>query len=452
MDLHELITELNDPEDDRKRAAVQARVRELRGRVALDPRSVTNAELIQGIEDLFGLDSSPGWLKEADWLMDTLAFTCTPITPRDVPTAWAAFQADKGFELDYWDYPILEAISFWYFEHKDDPRYSEIQMVARCAAVLEYLFARVRGREADDEYSDILAGNGLTILSLYWGLKDYERVKFYANLLDLEYRAGRLGEEQYLTSLQFHEECLLREKEPSVTTTHAELHKINESLIKLLSDTWTDRESKIDELAKANAKLYEELARQKDSTYPELARRELSTLFGTDWNRLAPETRSHLERGLTFLQEHYAAHSPTAAPDAFFMAVKVEVLTRLFKPLGLLEEEILKRANTKNPLKLLLSYGGHRGAMPLTKQDRELIRTAFQNAGSKAGLLSQTVLVGLQRLADDRDRIAHQEGRQSRPYTFEDLQRCKSEVWTKGWLIPFLKGIHSTEQNGPTAA
>lgn len=451
MDLHQLKAELKDPNDDSQRASIEARVSVLRGRVASDPDSVTDAELIQGIQDLFELEPGSGFLRDADWLMKALSFTKALIEPQGIPTAWGVFQADNGLALDYWDYPILEAISSWYFEHRDDAQYSEMEMVARSAAVLEYLFARVRGREASEEYHDILAGNSTAILCLHWGLKNYERVRFYANLLELEYRAGRLGEEKYLESIQFREQCLQKETEPSSKGFDTELRHINESLLKLLWDIWSTLESKLDELANANATLYEELARQKDNTYPEPARRELSKLFGTDWGRLAPETRIHLERGLTFLHEHFAAHSPTAAPEAFFMAVKIELLTRLFKPLGLLDEEILKRANTKNPLKLLLSYGRQREAMPLTKQDRELIRTAFQKAGSKAGLLNQAVLVGLKRLADDRDRIAHQEDIQGRPYTFEDLQRCKSEVWTKGWLIPFLKGIHSTEQNGPAA-
>lgn len=46
--------------------------------------------------------------------------------------------------------------------------------------------------------------------------------------------------------------------------------------MQLLWDTWSGRETKIDELAMANAKLYEDIARYEDSTYPEPARRELS--------------------------------------------------------------------------------------------------------------------------------------------------------------------------------
>lgn len=104
--------------------------------------------------------------------------------------------------------------------------------------------------------------------------------------------------------------------------------------------------------------------------------------------------------------------------------MKVEVLTRLFQAFGLLDEELLKRANTKKFLKPHLSCGRHREAMPLTKQDREMVLSGFQ----KAGLLNQAALVGLQRLVEDRDRINHQEGRESRRYRFEDIQRCKSDV------------------------
>lgn len=445
MNLKDLIAQLKDPEDDLRRAAIQKRLDELRTRVTADPRSVSDTDLATGIRDQFDLDPSSDFLDRSDWLMNALSFTHKPISSKQVSTAWDAFQRDGDFAFDYEDYPILEAISSWYFEHKDEPERDQLAMVARSVAVLEYLFAQIRGREASDDYKDILAGNGVTILSLYWVLKDYERVKFYANLLDLEYRAGRLGEDEYLASLQFYEECLVREKDPSVSTIDTDLHKINQSLIKLLWDTWSDRESKIDQLAKANAELYEELARRDDSTYPEPARRELSKLFGKDWNRLEPETKSHLERAYTFLQEPYCTHSPAAAPDALFMAVKAELLARLFKPTGLLDEEILQRTNTTNPVKLLIAYGkGKR----LSKQEREFIRTALQKAGSKANLLTQPVLVGLLRLVEDRDRIHHQESGENAPYTFMDLERCATEVWKKGWLVPFLQGIHTPAQVG----
>lgn len=437
------MAELNDPGDDAKRAVVQKRLDALKARVAAHPESVSDAEIVRGIQDIFDLKSTSDFLDGEDWLMDALSFTLSPIAPEEVSSAWTALQEKRGFTLEYWDYPILEAIAFWYFDHKNDPRRNELDMVARSIAVLEYLFTKVRGREASEDYKDILAGNGITILSLYWVLKDYERVKFYANLLDLEYRAGRLGEEEYLRSLQFHEESLARGKESSFSTIDTELHRINDSLIKLLWDTWSDRESKIDELAKANAKLYEDLARRDDNTYPEPARGELSKLFGNVWNRLAPETRSHLERGFTFLQEPYAAHSPAAAPEALFMAVKVEVLTRLFKPVGLLDEEILRRTNTTNPLKLLIAFGKR---WLLNKQDRDLIRVTLQKAGCEAGILNQTVLAGLQRLVDDRDRIAHQESRNHTPYTFADLEQFAREVWGKGWLVPFLSGIQPCQR------
>lgn len=442
MNLHELMAELNDPEDDAKRAVVHKRLDDLKARVSAHPESVNDAELIQGIRDLFDLESTSACLDGADWLMDALSFTHSPISPEAASSAWTALQANRGFALEYWDYPILEAIAFWYLDHKNDPERNELDMVARSVAVLEHLFGQVRGREASEEYKDILTGNGITILSLYWVLKDYERIKFYANLLEFEYRAGRLGDEEFLTSLQFHEQSVARGKDSSFGTIDTELHRINNSLIKLLWDTWSDRESKIDELAKANAKLYEELARRDDTTYPEPARRELSRLFGNDWNRLAAETRSHLERGFTFLQEPYAAHSPAAAPDALFMAVKVEVLARLFKPVGLLDEEILSRTNTTNPLKLLIAFGKRR--LP-NKKDRELIQVALQQAGCKAGILNQAVLAGLQRLVADRDRIAHQESRNHTPYTCADLEEFANEVWRKGWLVPFLMGIHSCQ-------
>lgn len=438
MDLHELIAELNGPVEDNRRATVEKRVHDLRNRVALDPRSVTDIELVQGIRDLFDLESSSYCLDGADWLMDALSFTRASISPHEVSSAWGEFQTRSNFGLEYWDYPILEAIAYWYFEHKDHARYGEMDMVAHSAAVLEYLFARVRGREASEEYHDILASNSSTILCVHWELKNYERVRFYSNLLELEYEAGRLGEEKYIESMQFREQALINEREASGTIVDSDLLHINASLMRMLWDTWSSRETQIDQLAKTNGKLYEALARHEDSAYPKPARQELLRRFESDWERLTQDTRNHLERGLTFLQDHYAVHSPTAAPEAFFMAVKTEVLTRLFLPIGLLDEEILRRTNTTNPLKLLISYG--KGGIR-DKRDREIVRTALLSAGCSAGLVSHVVVSGLKRLVDDRDQIAHQESRKNRPYTLEDLHRCRSEVWAKGWLVPFFRGL-----------
>ena len=65
--------------------------------------------------------------------------------------------------------------------------------------------------------------------------------------------------------------------------------------------------------------------------------------------------------------------------------------------------------------------------------------------GARAESVSDAELAGLQRLVDDRDRIAHQESRNHTPYTYADLEHFAKEVWRKGWLVPFLNGIHSAD-------
>jgi hypothetical protein len=119
MDLHQLIDELKDPADDLRRACIQGRLEVLRQRLKSNPKGVKDTEIIKGIEDCFDLDSGPEWLNEASWLMDALSFTHKPIQLPDVPIAWAAFQKASGFELGIDDYPLLEGIYYWYFEHRD---------------------------------------------------------------------------------------------------------------------------------------------------------------------------------------------------------------------------------------------------------------------------------------------------------------------------------------------
>jgi len=92
MNLNDLIVQMNDPEEDLRREAIQKRVDQLRTRVAADSQSVADAELVQGIQDLFNLEETSGCLDHADWLMNTLTFTRTPISSKQMASAWAAFQ------------------------------------------------------------------------------------------------------------------------------------------------------------------------------------------------------------------------------------------------------------------------------------------------------------------------------------------------------------------------
>jgi hypothetical protein len=144
MSLKDVFTQLNSHEDDGRRRAVQIRLDLLKARVAANQRSVLDQELAQGIRDQFDVDSTSDFLRNANWLMEALSFTDKPISSEDATSAWAIFQSHHNFVFDYFDYPILEALSYWYFEHKDDRDRDELAMVARSVAVLEYLFTRIR--------------------------------------------------------------------------------------------------------------------------------------------------------------------------------------------------------------------------------------------------------------------------------------------------------------------
>ncbi len=191
--------------------------------------------------------------------MDALSFTRTRIPTEQIPNAWDAFQRRTGdirpFSLD--EYPILEAMAQWYFEHREDGGFDEREMVAHSLAVYEYLLLLLGGLEGTPEYEGLLSGIGPTVVYLYCGIGQLERAKFYAQLLEREYKAGRLPEEDYLQVMKFYEEIVIREHGGSLAAVKEDLHKIN----RLCWDTIADRDRRIDRLTEENGRLIERVAR-----------------------------------------------------------------------------------------------------------------------------------------------------------------------------------------------
>src|SRR5256885_302946 len=290
----------------------------LKEKVKGGDRSVTNTELLNGIRQKFELEGSSDFLSDADWLMNALSFTNTPIDRDNIPLAWESYQlAQEGFVGFYCDdYPILEAIADWFFAHREDTGRDEAEMVARCLAVYESLVQKVWGKQENVGYEDILAGNGQTIVFLYFGVGDFERAKFFTQVLELEHLAGRLDEEDYDQMLRVYHQILEKEHRRVPSTADREYRKITNDFIRVLSDTYTDDERKIEKLEKERTTL-DALARAKE---------RLKAKFGVIWSLLDEKTRNHLELGETWTQPPLRDQFPWEVPTNFYLALKAELL------------------------------------------------------------------------------------------------------------------------------
>src|SRR2546427_6870804 len=240
MSLGDILKGLSeDPEEQRRKEQLVDDLSSLKDRLAKDPANVSEDEVVTGIRKQFELMLSGDFLEEASWLMDSLSFTRSASRHDEIATAWEVFQKNqlRISELRLDEYPILEGIAHWYFDHRDDQGRDDNAMVARSLAMYEYLFQELRGHEA--EYEDILAENGVDILYLYCGLGLFERAKFYAQGLEMEYRAGRLDGEDF--ELVQRTLATIRHNE---ATEQADRDRIT----RLQWDTLADRDRRIQEL------------------------------------------------------------------------------------------------------------------------------------------------------------------------------------------------------------
>ena len=401
-----------------------------------DPH-LTDSELLNMIRKKFELELNSEFLLDADFLMDSLSFTKNPIDTSHIPLAWESFQIDQegfvGFQYD--DYPILEAIAQWYFDHREDTGRDETAMVARALAVYEYLMQQVRGREADSEYESILAGIGPTIVFLYIGIGDSERAKFYVQLLELEFLVGRLDEEDYDQVIAVHTQSLLKSNAKSQRTEQV---KFDPELFRLSWDTISDRERKIEMQAKDIARLKRSSTDMVIESGTDATRRRLINKFGSDWEKLEIETRDYLLEGVLWLDNPLSGRPPGVVPSAFFLAVKTELFARLFPVNGKLNQDLMRRVGASNPLMLLIMFSqGHR--LPISERKTLSERLAHITGGKK--LLTSDAINNLSSLLMHRNHAQHSEDK--RPYTKSDLEKYLATIWNNDWLVKFLLLLHS---------
>jgi len=430
MDLKDLIGSLmDDPEKTKMQNEREAKLEALRVRLNETPDVVTDAEIINGIRVRFDLVLAGDFLDEAAWLMEALSFTHTGIAHDKIPTAWDVFQnrATDLCPLSLDEYPILEGMAQWYFEHCDDEGRDEDHMVVHSLAMYEYLLAQVRGLEASPEYENILTGNGPTVVYLYCGLGLYDRAKFYIQLLESEHKAGRLQEEDYLSVMRAYELLLLKERGTAITNVDNELHRIT----RLCWDTITARDRQVEALAEENARLVEKLARDSNPALFARARERLSEAFGSSWERLAPNTRRFIELAEVFMHEPFANSWPGGLPTCTYLAVKSELLNLLGRHWAQGDSEALRKAD---PITLLLDFDKKK----LSPGDKQSMGSVVRNVFRGKLTLNAHNMKMLTLLKDHRNQAQHPEG--SASYGADRLTLFKQKLWASRWLIHFLTG------------
>ena len=438
MDLKDIFKIIGDGPDNEGSMRLRETLETLRVRLESDATDVSEGEIIEGVRKQFELVSSSDFLDEASWLMKALHFTTEPISTEEIQTAWETYQLGhrdiQSFGYDEW--PILEGIADWYIQHLKDPESDDSTMVRRSLAVKEYLVQQIRGSEADSEYEDILAGNGLSILYGYCGLKHFERAKFYAQLLQMEHKAGRLSDEDYAEVTENYEYILRVENKPESD---------RDQVIKLLEDTVSDRERRIqqrdEEIQELEGLLREAEANLKKSHQADLvqAGKDLAQKFGLYWPKLHPDTRKHLELGYVFAQD-LLRHSYTfVIPWALFKAVNTELEHRLFQPHTCLERSILERNKNRGTtlVRLLIQYASH--APFIADSDRRAIQLALGTLGGEVRVLSHRDVSRLKIMNDHRNWCEHPD--QLNHYSRAKLENYLKDVWSNNWLVEYLRKL-----------
>ncbi|MDT7042669.1 hypothetical protein [Candidatus Nitronereus thalassa] len=423
------ILKIIEGENEEEISKIRKSLDHLRRRLEVDPAGVSQEDVIEGIINRFGLVGTSDFLEDSPWLIKALHFTSRPISNEQIRSAWEDFFIEEAEEshiiLD--DYPILESIAWWYFLHRNDPALDgEENMIRRALAVFEALVLAVRGYEGEADYEDVLSGNGLTILHLYfYGLKDFERAKFYAQLLEMEYRACRMVLEDYLQVRDVYEKLVKKEKEKHTTI---------DTLFLLQWDTIAAREREIRELDKKFKQLLKERREQIDLKGAEF---ELRETYGATWNELHDETKKQIILASAFIKSTLANKHPFVIPWTIFKAINSELLMRLFEPIGLLKNDILNYENGTSPASLLIKFRMLEIGSRAPDVD-SLIRNALNSIGGQDKILSFDDLEHLKFLRKHRNSAEHGT---RRPYTDTDMKKLARDVWESGWLLNWLKRL-----------
>lgn len=392
---------------------------------------------MDGIRKQFELCSTTDFLSEAPWLIQALSFTSSVIPIGEIPSAWRKFQKHQTnlppFGLD--EYPILDAIAYWYLEHREGGLYDEQHMSTHALAVYEYLVQQVRGWEANEEYADLFGGVGMQAFYIHYGLKNKERAKFYAQLLEMEYLAGRLDSEDFLSVQQMAE--VIQRTEDKERSEHERILQLNWETISDRERQIEERNRRIDELERR----YEETVRRA-STATEIDRttENVSKSCGPVWNRLHPLTKRNLALGELFSQAPLRSTHPDIPVSSFFKAINTELHAGLFAPHGDLDNGILARSNAQSPAALLLEY--KRSVNWENKDDRARVHVALNRVGREDVICSKANLNKLWLLRHHRNWIEHPESR-GRSYSEKDLETILLDIWRSSWLISFLRQLHS---------
>lgn len=432
-DIFKSIREVLPPDDNEQTRRLREDLDRLKEKVESGSGEITNSELLNAIRKKFEIDSNSEFLADADWLLDALSFTKNPIDMANIPLAWEGYQIKqdgfRGFRYD--DYPILEALSRWYFDHRDAPGKEQKAMVARALAVYEFLMQEISGREADSEYEDILARYGPAMVYRYIEIQDFERAKYHAQLVQREFLAGRLKEEECLPIMKVYEQILVEENKTPSSKEASDLHKINRTLWQTVSA----RDRRIEQLEEENNRLSGQIARSRNPTFVEEARNRLKNEFGVVWEKLHDKTRRHLELGDAYTHPPLLDELPETAPVEFFQAVKSEILARLFKPQGRLDPKVLMELDT-NPVRLLIRYINK--ACPLIVLND--LDAAFVKAVGIRNVLSRWDREKLDLLNTHRDKAIHFESKGA--YTRAELKVLLLAMMESKWLVGFLRRLH----------
>lgn len=398
-----------------------------RAKLRDDPMSVSDQEVMSGIEQRFALRSDSDFLDDADWLMEALKFTKEP-APTDhseIQGAWGRYLDAADSRLTYHDYPV-HAMADWYYERSDDR-----DMAARAVSVYEYLFSAVHDRSVQFEPSDYVR----RMIRLWKQLKNFSRAKFLVQWSEERYHAGLLSHEEYLDLVRIWAELVVEERGDDLTECEKDLNKI----LRIAWDTISNQGRKIEEFSDRSLRLSEEIARAKDATYPQAARRRLEAKFGITWTKLHETTRRELELGETYSHSPYSDHSPGVVPTAFFQAVKAELMARVFEPYGRKNPALLARIRDSgaNPVRMLIDYAGKTLRNPADRKD---IHEALATAACKPGFLSEDYVRKLKRLCEHRDQAQHPED--NPPYDRACFEVLFQEVWASNWIVNFLGALH----------
>lgn len=440
MDLEDYIEDFDDfmethgAELALERNKLRQSLNSLEQRLEADPTEVNLDEIIQGgMGNCFELNSTSDFLDDTPWLIKALPFSSRPISNEEIPIAWERFLKDElseeslVFLRSRW--PILECIAGWYISHLHEAGYDDNEMVRRALAVFEYLIQFLYGAGPEDCYSEVLTGNGLTILYGYCGLKDFERAKFYSQLLRMEYIAGRLDFEDYSDVKKAYDHILKLEYED---------RESNSKILALQWQTISDREKRIEELEN---RLNQVIRRKRNQVDLQKAEEELKVKFGSTWNALDAETQKQLILALAFSHPPISNEHPFVTPWSLFKAINSELLVKLFEPHGPLTANMLGEENGTSPVTLLINYRRRKFEVE-TPETHSLIKNALRILGGKDEILTFDDLKCLESLRRNRNEAEHPDPK--RLYTGSNMQKLLRDVWHNNRLPNWLKRINQT--------